>query len=155
MPADCLDQVADLLERHPGSDVATLYATIGNPAEVSDPNAVKVVARRDGQAIYFSRSAIPAARDFGSAQEAMTAGVRYRRHLGLYAYRRSALEWFVKTPATPLERTEKLEQLRFLEHGRPVILARAQASIPAGVDTIEDLERVRAALSSLPEHGAG
>ena len=115
-------------------------------AAFEDPNAVKVVARNDGQAVYFSRSPIPYARGFASALEAMGAGVRYRRHLGLYAYRRSALDWVVQTPATPLERAEKLEQLRFLELGRRVVLARAGAQIPAGVDTQDDLERVRAAL---------
>jgi 3-deoxy-manno-octulosonate cytidylyltransferase (CMP-KDO synthetase) len=152
MPARCLDQVADLLARHPGADVATLYAPIEDPLEVNDPNAVKVVARHDSQAVYFSRSAIPFARDHETAGEAMAAGIHYRRHLGIYAYRRSALEWFVNTPPTPLERAEKLEQLRFLECGRRIVVARAAARIPAGVDTRNDLERVRAALAADPEN---
>ncbi len=76
----------------------------------------------------------------------MAAGMVWRRHLGLYAYRHEALSWFAATPPTPLEDREKLEQLRFLEFGKRILLARARAAIPPGVDTPTDLERVRDAL---------
>jgi len=147
MPASCIHQVAELLTRHPEADAATLFAMINNPEEVHNPNVVKVVARHDGHALLFSRSPIPLARDFPEVDAAMAAGIHWRRHLGLYAYRRRALDWFTRTPATPLESAEKLEQLRFLECGRQIVLARANASIPPGVDTEQDLQRLRALMS--------
>ncbi len=147
MPAECLDQVASLLGAHPDTDVATLYALVASAAEVNNPNVVKVVARHDGHALLFSRSGIPVARDFNDVAEAMSSGIKWRRHLGLYAYRRRALDWFAKTPATPLEMAEKLEQLRFLECGRRIVLARARMDIPPGVDTQADLDRVRDIIS--------
>jgi 3-deoxy-manno-octulosonate cytidylyltransferase (CMP-KDO synthetase) len=143
MPPGCLEQVAALLADNTQADAASLYAAIDSEQELDNPNVVKVVTRMDGQALLFSRAAIPVARDFASAEEAMRSGVEWRRHLGLYAYRREALSWFSRTPATPLERTEKLEQLRFLEHGRRIVLAGASEPIPAGVDTQADLDRVR------------
>lgn len=143
MPAECLAQVAALLAANPDADAASLYATIETAEEVGDPNVVKVVTDRQGRALLFSRSVIPLARDYPVIDDAMQAGLRWRRHLGLYAYRRAALDWFARSPATPLETTEKLEQLRFLEHGRPIVLEPASRNIPAGVDTPGDLERVR------------
>jgi 3-deoxy-manno-octulosonate cytidylyltransferase (CMP-KDO synthetase) len=143
MPPDCLDQVAKLLETRPDADVATLYAEIESDEDVHNPNVVKVVAAANGQALYFSRSAIPAARDFATVGQAMRSGLRWRRHVGLYAYRRQALDWFSTAQATPLECAEKLEQLRFLEGGRQIVLGSALKPIPAGVDTPDDLERIR------------
>lgn len=143
MPAACLDQVAGLLEDTPGADVASLYWPIEAPGDITDPNIVKVVVSADGHALYFSRAAIPYARDADSIGSALEAGVAWRRHVGLYAYRVGALRAFTQTPATPLERAEKLEQLRFLESGRRIMMAAACKFIPAGVDTLEDLDRVR------------
>lgn len=147
MPAACLDQVANLLESTPGADVASLYWPIEAPGEVTDPNIVKVVVSADGYALYFSRAAIPHARDADSIASALQQGVAWRRHVGLYAYRVGALRAFTQTPASPLERTERLEQLRFLESGRRIMMAAACEFIPAGVDTPEDLERVRPLLA--------
>ncbi|MGD8679770.1 MAG: 3-deoxy-manno-octulosonate cytidylyltransferase [Lysobacterales bacterium] len=147
MPAACLDQVASLLQGTPGADVASLYWPIEAPAEVADSNIVKVVVSADGHALYFSRAAIPHARDADNVASALQQGVTWRRHVGLYAYRVGALRAFTRTPATPLERAEKLEQLRFLESGRRILMAAACEFIPAGVDTPEDLERVRRLLT--------
>ena len=146
MPPECLAQVAGLLASDPSADAASLYAAIETPEEVGDPNVVKVVTDRAGRALLFSRAAIPYARDFANVAAALGTGLRWRRHLGLYAYRRAALDWFARAAPTDLERTEKLEQLRFLEHARTIVLAEAARDIPPGVDTQKDLDRVRGIL---------
>jgi 3-deoxy-manno-octulosonate cytidylyltransferase (CMP-KDO synthetase) len=136
MPATCLAQAADLLERTSQADVASLYWPIDSSDEANDPNTVKVVVDRSGFALYFSRSLIPHSR-------ATEPASGWKRHIGLYAYRAGALRAFSRMEPSPLEQTEKLEQLRFLEAGRRIIMARACEPIPAGVDTPEDLQRVR------------
>lgn len=138
MPPSCLDQAARLLHGHPEADVASLYRTVESIAEASDPNAVKVVTAEDGMALYFSRSQVPFPRD-GEIDSLS----HWQRHIGLYAYRAAALRTFTRSPPGRLEQIEKLEQLRFLEQGRRIIMAEAAEAIPAGVDTPEDLERVR------------
>lgn len=146
MPAACLDQAARLLYEHASASAASLYHAITSASEACDPNAVKVVTGTDGMALYFSRSAIPFPRDFGSIEAAANAGFSWKRHVGLYAYRAGALRAFTGMEPTPLELAEKLEQLRFLETGRQIVMAEACEAIPAGVDTPEDLERVRGLL---------
>jgi 3-deoxy-manno-octulosonate cytidylyltransferase (CMP-KDO synthetase) len=143
MPPECLDQVAALLESDRHADAATLYWPIQSAEEVDNPNVVKLVVDQAGTALYFSRAGIPFARDFESAASAFEAGLSWNRHLGLYAYRKSSLERFTATPPTTLERAERLEQLRFVETGGKIVTERACRFIPAGVDTVEDLERVR------------
>jgi len=146
MPAACLDQAARILQKVPGADVASLYWPIDTPAAVHDSNVVKVVVSTDGQALYFSRSVIPYPRNV-SVEAAMDAGASWNRHIGLYAYRASALRAFTRMQPSPLETLEKLEQLRFLEAGRRLVMERASEFIPAGVDTTEDLERIRELIS--------
>jgi len=143
MPPACLDQVASLLDARQRAEVASLYWPIGEADEVSDPNAVKVVTAQDGTALYFSRSVIPHPREVGDIAAAMEAGLIWKRHIGLYAYRVSALRAFTSIPPGPLECAERLEQLRFLESGRRIVMAEAAEFIPAGVDTPGDLQRVR------------
>lgn len=109
------------------------------PAEdVDNPSAVKVVTALDGKALYFSRAAVPFDRDQSGA-------VRYYKHLGFYAYRRAALDAFCSWPESQLERSERLEQLRFLENGISIHVADTPYDT-VGVDTEEDLHRVEAAL---------
>jgi 3-deoxy-manno-octulosonate cytidylyltransferase (CMP-KDO synthetase) len=116
--------------------ITTLYRRIDNPAELSDPNVVKVVLDRAGFALYFSRASIPHARDPRGGWPPLY------KHVGLYAYRRSALLVVAALDQTPLERAESLEQLRALEHGiRIKAVETAYDSI--GVDTPEDLAQVR------------
>src|SRR5207302_6519378 len=103
------------------------------PEEVRNPSAVKVVTAPDGRALYFSRATIPFDRD-GS-------GPRYFKHLGLYAYRKAALDLFVKLPELMLEKSERLEQLRFLENGIAIYVGETPYDY-VGVDTEEDLQRV-------------
>jgi 3-deoxy-manno-octulosonate cytidylyltransferase (CMP-KDO synthetase) len=119
----------------PGIDaqVTTLW-TPCMPEEIADPNAVKVVLAEDGRALYFSRSTIPFDRD-------RAGGIVYRKHLGLYAYRRAALERFAKLPPHPLETTERLEQLRLLAHDIPIYVEQTPHTT-IGVDTEADLARV-------------
>ena len=108
------------------------------PAELANPNAVKVVTAANGRALYFSRSNIPFDRD-----AAGFAG--YRKHLGIYAYRKAALEQFAALPVGWLEQVERLEQLRLLENGIDIYVAPAPADT-IGVDTEEDLARAEAVL---------
>ena len=111
--------------------------------DVGNPNAVKVVTATDGRALYFSRAAIPFDRD-GSGEAV------YWKHLGLYAYRKAALNRFPALAPSMLERTEKLEQLRFLENGFSLYVAET-AFDTVGVDTEEDLRRVEGMLTRLAE----
>jgi 3-deoxy-manno-octulosonate cytidylyltransferase (CMP-KDO synthetase) len=111
------------------------------PGEIADPNAVKVVTALDGCALYFSRATIPFDRD-----KIGFAG--YRKHLGIYAYRKAALDRFAALPQSPLEQTERLEQLRLLENGIALYVAEAPADT-IGVDTEEDLQRAEAMLLKL------
>ena len=148
MPAACLDQAAALLANDRAADVASLYWPITEPDEVNNPNVVKVVTAQDGAALYFSRSVIPHPRGSSKIEAALHSGARWKRHIGLYAYRAGALRGFASEPPAPLEKIEKLEQLRFLESGRRIAMAEAVEFIPAGVDTPDDLLRVRKLFSS-------
>jgi 3-deoxy-manno-octulosonate cytidylyltransferase (CMP-KDO synthetase) len=103
------------------------------PEEIHNPNAVKVVTTPDGRALYFSRSTIPFDRD--------ATRPTYYKHLGLYAYRKAALDRFVSWPESGLEKVERLEQLRFLENGTPMYVGETPFD-SIGVDTEEDLQRV-------------
>ena len=143
MPAACLDQVAALLDQRPDCEVASLYWPITEADEVQNPNAVKVVTDSENRALYFSRSPIPFARAHTDIDAAMAAGIVWKRHLGLYAYRLAALRRYTRCAPTPLEMAERLEQLRIMEQGGRIAMARACEFIPAGIDTPDDLKRVR------------
>jgi 3-deoxy-manno-octulosonate cytidylyltransferase (CMP-KDO synthetase) len=128
------EQIATLLEAM--KDTAVQVGTVKTPCpleEIRNPNAVKVVTAPDGRALYFSRATIPFDRD--------NTGPLYFKHLGLYAYRKPALDLFVSRPESALEKTERLEQLRFLENGVPIHVGETPYD-SVGVDTEEDLQRV-------------
>jgi 3-deoxy-manno-octulosonate cytidylyltransferase (CMP-KDO synthetase) len=135
------EQIEALLK--PMQRAETMVATIMTPCrpeEIDNPNAVKVVTAADGRALYFSRSPIPFDRD-------RSVPIRYFKHLGMYAYRRAALERFCNLPESRLEAAERLEQLRLLENGIDIYVEET----PFGtveVDTEEDLRRVEALLRS-------
>lgn len=148
MPPACLDQVAALLSQRPDCEVASLYWPISDADEVQNPNAVKVVTDLEGRALYFSRSPVPYARSYTSITEAISQGVVWKRHLGLYAYRLAALRRYTACEPTALEMSERLEQLRIMEQGGRIAMARACEFIPAGVDTVEDLQRIRKFIES-------
>ena len=143
MPPECLDQVAQLLSGHPEAECASLYWPMDQAGEIADPNVVKVVTDRPGAALFFSRSVIPHPGAWGDLSLALESGARWKRHIGLYAYRVRGLRSFTQRERSPLEQTEKLEQLRILESGGRIVMAQACQYVPAGVDTAEDLERVR------------
>ncbi|MGA9509114.1 MAG: 3-deoxy-manno-octulosonate cytidylyltransferase [Candidatus Sulfotelmatobacter sp.] len=128
------EQIATLLDvmKEKSVEVGTIK-TVCPPEDVQNPNAVKVVAASNGSALYFSRATIPFDRDGHEP--------RYFKHLGLYAYRKGALDWFVTQPESPLEKSERLEQLRFLENGIPIFMGETPHD-SVGVDTEEDLQRV-------------
>ena len=128
------EQIAALLEvmSDPAVQVGTVK-TLCPREEISNPNAVKVVTAPDGHALYFSRATIPFDRD--------DVGSRYFKHLGLYAYRKSALDLFVSRPESAFEKTERLEQLRFLENGVAIYVGETPYD-SVGVDTEQDLQRV-------------
>jgi 3-deoxy-manno-octulosonate cytidylyltransferase (CMP-KDO synthetase) len=118
-----------------------MISTVMTPAsgaDVGNPNAVKVVTASNGRALYFSRSTIPFDRD-------QTHSFRYMKHLGFYAYRKAALDRFCMLPESALERSERLEQLRFLENGIEIYVEETQYDT-VGVDTEDDLQRVEGIL---------
>lgn len=135
------DHLAALLA--PMRDPQVMVSTVMTAApahDIANPNAVKVVADKFGKALYFSRSTIPFDRD-------QSGGFAYRKHLGFYAYRKAALDQFCKWPESALERSERLEQLRFLENGVAIHITETPHDT-IGVDTVEDLQRVERILLS-------
>jgi 3-deoxy-manno-octulosonate cytidylyltransferase (CMP-KDO synthetase) len=124
----------------PGCEMATLKRKISNPAEITNPNVVKVVTARNGDALYFSRHPIP----FDRGEEG-----EWWKHIGLYVYRRALLLGYSALPVGPLERAERLEQLRALENGIPIRVAETEYDT-IGVDTPADLEAVLALFSLSP-----
>jgi 3-deoxy-manno-octulosonate cytidylyltransferase (CMP-KDO synthetase) len=127
----------------PAVDIATVAAPISDPAERSEPNVVKAAVDFTGgriaRALYFSRAPVP--------WDGGDAGRPLYHHIGLYAFRREALRRFVALPPSPLEKRERLEQLRALEAGMRIDVALVD-TIPLGVDTPADLARARALLTS-------
>ena len=149
MPEALIDQTAALLAAHASADLTTLSVPLESVAALLDPNVVKVVTDAQKRALYFSRAAIPWSRDgaaSGHSSQSSYAGAQ--RHLGLYAYRVSALLRLAALRPGVLEQIEKLEQLRALEHGMDIRVA--QAAVPPGpdVNTAEDLAAVAALLEA-------
>jgi len=140
MPPALIRDVAQKLERHPDAPVATACHAIHDRDTMMNPNVVKVVCDARGYALYFSRAAIPWPR------EAMAGGsgaFYAQRHIGLYAYRAGFVRRYAAWPVCPPEEAEQLEQLRVLWHGERIVVHEARELPEAGVDTPEDLERVR------------
>jgi 3-deoxy-manno-octulosonate cytidylyltransferase (CMP-KDO synthetase) len=149
MPPANVRQVAELLSLNPEAGVATLCTPISDAAVFNDPSVVKVVPDGRGRALYFSRSAIPHMRD--------AEGVPHNalRHLGLYAYRASALRSLAAWPPCDLEISERLEQLRALWHGLVIQVDVAAEPVGPGVDTPADIEAAEAMLRKLAEASPG
>jgi 3-deoxy-manno-octulosonate cytidylyltransferase (CMP-KDO synthetase) len=141
-----VDQAVSPLLADPTVTIATLASRITAESDYRDPSVVKVVVDRAGRALFFSRAPIP---HVGGSSRA-TAEAVVRRHLGLYAFRREALDLFARLPPTPLEQAESLEQLRALEHGLAIAVVDTTCE-SIGVDTPDDLERVRRLLATRPE----
>ena len=141
--------VAHLLEQHPQTAMGTAAHVLHSVEDFHNPNIVKVVVDASGHAMYFSRSPIPHWRDGDMAREA--TALLPLRHIGIYAYRAAFLRRFPLLSPAPYEQAEALEQLRALWHGHRIAV-HISATVPhGGVDTAQDLERVRALF---PQHGA-
>ena len=144
LPSSLIRQVAENLDAHADADVATLCQRIAHHDELFDPHVVKVVADAQGYALYFSRAPIPWHRDEFMADEiSLPADSMHFRHIGLYAYRVSYLEYFASHAPCALELAESLEQLRALHGGHRIHVAEALEAPGHGVDTQADLKRVR------------
>lgn len=151
IPPEVINQVADNLLAN-DVPMATLTEPIDNPEDIFDTNIVKVVSNEHQLAVYFSRAPIPWARDeFAGERKSLPAGFTWQRHLGIYAYRVSLLNDFVKWGSADIESIEKLEQLRVLWRGIGIHVAQAMKSIPPGIDTEEDVQKVLALLNRLKE----
>ncbi|HIF9344379.1 TPA: 3-deoxy-manno-octulosonate cytidylyltransferase [Photobacterium damselae] len=145
IPDTIIRQVADNLA-HKNAPMATLAVEIDHEDEVFNPNAVKVVTDKDGYAMYFSRASIPWDRDHFAQQPAQIHH-NLLRHIGIYAYRAGFINTYINWQPTALEQIEALEQLRVLWYGEKIHVDVAIDAPPAGVDTPEDLEKVRALIS--------
>jgi 3-deoxy-manno-octulosonate cytidylyltransferase (CMP-KDO synthetase) len=141
LPAQLVQQVAQLLESQPESSMSTLCEPIHSLDEFHRDSIVKVVMSKYNQALYFSRATIPYDRD-GAKQEVQQLHHQAYRHLGLYAYRVNLLQEYVSWDMGVLEQLESLEQLRVLENGHRIAIAVAEANLPPGVDTQADLDRL-------------
>ncbi|WP_136679168.1 3-deoxy-manno-octulosonate cytidylyltransferase [Neptunomonas sp. XY-337] len=147
IPPRVINQVAHNLKAEPEASIATLSEPIEDIDTLLNPNVVKVVADARGMALYFSRAPIPWPRDaFAQSKTEMPDGFNWQRHIGIYAYRVKMLNEFVRWQPAPIETTESLEQLRAMWNGQRIHVAVADELPPPGVDTPEDLERLRALL---------
>lgn len=158
IPPELINQVADNLEQYQEAAIATLCERIHDARQVFNPNVVKVVFDARGMAHYFSRAPIPWARDFWPAGAAtqdvdLPDGIGYFRHIGIYGYRASVLSEFVTWLPAPTERGESLEQLRALYNGALIHVDVADRPPAPGVDTEEDLARLRALMEKGGSHG--
>lgn len=142
IPPELINEVAQTLANHPACAISTIAVPIVDAAEITNPNVVKVVLNRAGEAMYFSRASIPFVRD-PDLSETLT----HLRHLGIYAYRADFLQVYTRLDPAPPEQAEALEQLRALWNGYRIAVHTAAEAPPAGVDTPEDLERVRLILA--------
>ena len=139
-----IEAVAAALRDDPGAAMATVAHPLTAATDFFNPNVVKVVCDVHGRALYFSRAPVPWDRDrFANARDALPAGFPAQRHIGLYAYRVGFLHRFGQLAPSPLERHESLEQLRALWHGYPIQVVSVDHPPAPGVDTPEDLHRVR------------
>ena len=145
LPATVMHDVAQLLYSRTECEIATAAHPIADASEFFSPDVVKVVIDQKGRALMFSRAPIPWARDdFAQTRAVLPAGLPAWRHVGLYAYRAAFLARFPLLPRPAIEEQEKLEQLRALAHGIGIVVLQLKSALPPGVDTADDLERVRA-----------
>ena len=140
-----IDAVAGALAQN---EMSTAASRIKNPAELDNPNVVKVVVNAAGRALYFSSRTIPYLREAASGSKSeQLAAFAFLKHLGIYGYRRETLLRLVKYPVSPLENAEKLEQLRALENGIPIAVVQVNYD-SVGVDAPEDVEWVERYLNT-------
>ncbi|MHC4570890.1 MAG: 3-deoxy-manno-octulosonate cytidylyltransferase [Planctomycetota bacterium] len=139
-----IDYLVELLIKNPDYQMATLAADFQTPQQIADPNIVKVITDCDGRAIYFSRAPVPYNREKSGVGELN----QYLRHVGIYAYRKQFLLKITALPQTNLEKIEKLEQLRPIEYGHSILVARVE-HICDGIDTPQQYAEFVARYTSL------
>ena len=146
-----IDLVTKTLLDHPDASIATVATPIRDSRLLEDPSCVKIVMAEFlgncGRAIYFSRAVVPMDRDANVENLLAQDPPIYWHHIGLYCYRREFLQWFAAQPPSRLEQIERLEQLRAIEAGKTIVVARVESAAP-GIDTQEDLDRFIATLES-------
>jgi len=140
---DLIREVAHNLSAHAQASIATACHPIRDEAALKNPNVVKVVLDEHGYALYFSRAPIPYPRDAFAAGQGLPSGLPAYRHVGIYAYRAGFLQIYARLAPAAIEAYESLEQLRALWYGHKISVAVAAQVPPPGVDTEQDLERVR------------
>ena len=148
---ELIREVVQSLAEHGEASIATACHPITDAESLRNPNVVKVVLDHSGHALYFSRAPIPYPRDgFAKHQSALTPGLPSYRHIGVYAYRARFLHLYPRLQPAAIERFEALEQLRALWHGHRIAVAVTAHAAEAGVDTTEDLARVRRIFAAEP-----
>jgi len=143
-----INQVASLLQQHSEFQVGTLFSHIQHHEDIFDPNVVKLVADNQQRALYFSRAPIPWDREQFAKSDGRSGSRLFKKHVGIYAYRAAFVKQYVRLPAAPLEQLEVLEQLRVLENGFCIGVAEVVADPGIGVDSANDLEKVRKLLAA-------
>ncbi len=143
IPPALIRAVAQHLHDHPDCAIATACHPIYDDTVINNPNVVKVVLDKHYNALYFSRAAIPFARDAKTTTHSVPQGDNVLRHIGIYAYRASFLRDFCQLPPAAIEQTEALEQLRALWHGYKIGVTITDDAPPSGVDTEQDLQIAR------------
>jgi len=141
IPPELINHVAQTLSSNTNCAISTVAVTITDLEEIANPNVVKVVLNRAGHALYFSRAPIPFVRDSNT----QSPNQLHLRHIGIYAYRATFLQAYTRLKPAPSEQAEALEQLRALWYGYQIAVHIAPQAPPTGVDTPEDLERIRQA----------
>ena len=150
IPPELIQKVAKALQDHPGAGMASAYTPLKADEDMLNPHIVKTVVDLQGKALYFSRAPIPFDRDhpyeLGNQRDRLSSPLG--RHIGIYGYRVSCLQFLQEQAPTAIEQLEKLEQLRALWHGITIQMVRTDQPPALGVDTPEDLERVKSSLSA-------
>ena len=139
IPSELINQVAQTLAMNMDCAISTVAVAITDAPEIANPNVVKVVLNHAGHAVYFSRAPVPFVRD----SKTPLPSDLHLRHIGIYAYRAQFLQAYAALKPAPTEQAEALEQLRALWYGYQIAVHIAPQAPPAGVDTLEDLERIR------------
>jgi len=148
LPPELIEFTAKVLNDSSNAGMATLGCPIKNESDIHDVNCVKLVADHSGRALYFSRAAIPFAREGFDEKLIKGANSPWLRHIGMYAYRVAALKQIASMPMAIVENLEKLEQLRALWNGVHIQVSTIESAPGHGVDTLDDLERVRAIMKN-------
>ena len=148
LPSELIHQVAEGLEEQPSINMASLCEPIDDVETVFDPHAVKVIRNQQNLALNFTRAPMPWSRDTFEGNPSLPENWLYKRHIGLYAYRAGFIKQYVNWQECQLEKVERLEQLRVLWYGEQILVLDALMDAGVGVDTEQDLQRVRALLST-------